>query len=101
MYAKDNLIIAIMTNGEGYHNFHHTFPWDYKACELGKFSTTTFIINCFAKLGLAYDLKVTPPEYLERIICQYGDQTHRYSKRMPHEIPYERVMASVKPTLFK
>jgi stearoyl-CoA desaturase (delta-9 desaturase) len=28
--ARGNLLLAIMTNGEGYHNFHHEFPKDYR-----------------------------------------------------------------------
>lgn len=28
--AKDSWLTAIVTMGEGYHNFHHTFPGDYR-----------------------------------------------------------------------
>ena len=28
--AKDSFYCAILTFGEGYHNFHHTFPNDYR-----------------------------------------------------------------------
>ncbi|RIB10348.1 hypothetical protein C2G38_1979922 [Gigaspora rosea] len=28
--ARGNLLLAFMTNGEGYHNFHHEFPKDYR-----------------------------------------------------------------------
>ncbi|KAJ7670501.1 hypothetical protein B0H17DRAFT_874604, partial [Mycena rosella] len=27
---RDHLITALATNGEGYHNFHHQFPMDYR-----------------------------------------------------------------------
>ena len=28
--ARDNYIVAMITVGEGYHNYHHTFPGDYR-----------------------------------------------------------------------
>ena len=28
--ARDHWIVALITNGEGYHNFHHRFPSDYR-----------------------------------------------------------------------
>jgi stearoyl-CoA desaturase (Delta-9 desaturase) len=57
-------------NSEGWHNFHHAFPWDYKADEFsGPFryfygSSTAFIDFC-AWLGLAYDLRVAPSSMIE------------------------------------
>lgn len=39
--------------GEGWHNYHHVFPWDYKAAELGNYSTnlSTAVIDLAAKYG--------------------------------------------------
>ena len=28
--ARDNAWVALLTNGEGYHNFHHRFPADFR-----------------------------------------------------------------------
>jgi len=28
--ARDSTFIALFTYGEGYHNYHHTFAWDYR-----------------------------------------------------------------------
>merc|ERR1712127_597628 len=30
----ENIAVAMLTWGEGFHNYHHTFPWDYKPAEL-------------------------------------------------------------------
>lgn len=51
--ATNNKIVAILTYGEGWHNYHHVFPWDYKAAELGdyRYNWSTAVINFFAKLG--------------------------------------------------
>lgn len=39
--------------GEGAHNYHHVFPWDYKTAELGmyKVNLTCAVIDFFAKIG--------------------------------------------------
>ena len=44
--------------GEGFHNYHHAFPYNYSVTEYGwHVSLTTFFIDCMAALGLAYDHK--------------------------------------------
>lgn len=38
--------------GEGWHNYHHVFPWDYKAAELGNhYNITTVFLNLLARFG--------------------------------------------------
>lgn len=54
----ENRCVSILAMGEGWHNYHHTFPWDYKAAELGVTNNvTTTLLNFFARIGWAYDLK--------------------------------------------
>lgn len=55
----ENLFVAIAAFGEGWHNYHHVFPWDYKTGEFGEYKTnwTSGFIDTFAKLGWAYDRK--------------------------------------------
>uniref|UniRef100_A0A914BY98 Fatty acid desaturase domain-containing protein n=1 Tax=Acrobeloides nanus TaxID=290746 RepID=A0A914BY98_9BILA len=49
--------------GEGGHNFHHTFPYDYRTSEMPLFlNFTRGFIDVCAKLGLAYDMKVVSKE---------------------------------------
>lgn len=71
--------MSIITLGEGWHNFHHAFPCDYKTSELGNYSTnlTAFFIDFMAKIGWAYDLKIVTPEMIKRRIQRTGDGTHR------------------------
>lgn len=49
----DNPYTAFFTVGEGWHNYHHIFPWDYKAAELGSYGLnwTVALIDFFAKIG--------------------------------------------------
>uniref|UniRef100_H2YF36 Fatty acid desaturase domain-containing protein n=1 Tax=Ciona savignyi TaxID=51511 RepID=H2YF36_CIOSA len=54
----DNKITAVLAIGEGYHNYHHVFPHDYRTSEFGMpFNPTTMFIDLMAKWGLAYDLR--------------------------------------------
>lgn len=54
MTPVDNKWVALFTHGEGWHNYHHVFPWDYKAAELGNYehNFSTGIIDFFAKMGI-------------------------------------------------
>lgn len=65
--------------GEGWHNYHHSFPWDYKTAELGRYSVnlTTFYIDLFSKIGWAYDLKTPSTSLIKRVIEKRGDGSHQ------------------------
>lgn len=55
---RDHVLTALVTMGEGYHNFHHEFPSDYRnAIEWHQYDPTKWIIWTWKQLGLAYDLK--------------------------------------------
>jgi stearoyl-CoA desaturase (delta-9 desaturase) len=55
---RDHMITALVTLGEGYHNFHHEFPSDYRnAIEWHQYDPTKWSIWLWKQLGLAYDLK--------------------------------------------
>lgn len=54
----ENLLVALLTHGEGWHNFHHAYPFDYRASsDLKKYNPTGWAILLFAKMGLASNLK--------------------------------------------
>jgi len=56
--ARDNWMTAILTFGEGYHNFHHQFPLDYRnGVRYYQYDPTKWIIASLSYLGLASDLK--------------------------------------------
>ena len=59
--ARDNWFLAILTYGEGYHNFHHLFQADYRnGVRWFAFDINKWFIATAAGLGLARDLKRTP-----------------------------------------
>merc|ERR1712055_775878 len=58
----ENRLVSVLAMGEGYHNYHHTFPYDYSTSEWGfKLNMTTRFIDSMAALGLAYDLRSASP----------------------------------------
>ena len=55
--AVDNWLVAFITFGEGYHNYHHTFASDYRnGIKWWQFDPTKWLVWSLAKLGLAKDL---------------------------------------------
>lgn len=74
----ENRSVAIFALGEGWHNYHHVFPWDYKTAELGNYrmNLTTAFIDFFAKIGWAYDLKTVSHEIIQKRKERTGDSTH-------------------------
>lgn len=58
---RDHIITALLTFGEGYHNFHHEFPQDYRnAILFYQYDPTKWLIVLCSYLGLAYELKTFP-----------------------------------------
>lgn len=56
--AVNNYIISLVTFGEGYHNYHHTFANDYRnGIRWYHFDPTKWMIWSLSKLGLATNLK--------------------------------------------
>lgn len=56
--AVDNYLISLLTFGEGYHNYHHTFANDYRnGIRWFHFDPTKWLIWTLSKLGLAHSLK--------------------------------------------
>lgn len=65
--ARDNPFLALITFGEGYHNYHHTFQWDYRnGVKWWHFDPTKWIINLFSRIGLTYGLKRCSLEQIEK-----------------------------------
>lgn len=71
--------------GNGYHNYHDVFPWDYRSMELGinGVNYTTRFIDMFARLGLAYDLKYPSTDLIRKTILKRGDRTYLKLSEVP------------------
>jgi stearoyl-CoA desaturase (delta-9 desaturase) len=70
--AVNNLILAFLTWGEGYHNYHHTFSGDYRnGVYWYQFDPTKWLIWFGSKIGLTRGLRrVSRPTILRRLVGQ-------------------------------
>jgi stearoyl-CoA desaturase (Delta-9 desaturase) len=65
--SRDSLLTALVSMGEGYHNFHHTFPADYRNGVLAhQFDPTKWTLRLLAAVGLARNLRRTPAPAIVR-----------------------------------
>jgi stearoyl-CoA desaturase (Delta-9 desaturase) len=61
--ARDSLLMAVLTFGEGYHNYHHEFQHDYRnGVKPWHWDPTKWTIWTLAKLKLASSLRRVPSE---------------------------------------
>lgn len=59
--SRDSWVTALITMGEGFHNFHHTFPADYRnGVNSWEYDPTKWILSSFVVTGLAKNLIRTP-----------------------------------------
>lgn len=52
--ARESLLTAILTVGEGWHSYHHKYPWDYATSEFGVFrrwNPSKLLIDSAAFMG--------------------------------------------------
>ena len=55
MLARDNSLVALLTMGEGYHNFHHRFPNDYRnGVRLADDDPTKRLVHGLAVIGAGF-----------------------------------------------
>nr|XP_022919429.1 acyl-CoA Delta(11) desaturase-like [Onthophagus taurus] len=78
MYGTEVSYISVLSLGEGSHNYHHVFPWDYKCSEFGNYSLnlTCIFLDLMAKIGWAHDLKTVSKETIKNRVLRTGDGTH-------------------------
>lgn len=91
----DTYAIGFMAFGEGWHNYHHVYPFDYKVSELPRYwcNFTIPFIDFFAWLGWAYDLKTVSDEMVRKRVLRTGDGSHRYSKEEKKKTAKELIEA--------
>ena len=100
--ARDNFILAILTWGEGYHNYHHIFQYDYRnGVKWWQYDPTKWLIWTSAKLGLAKNLRRIPSfniqkaelamkfKYAEQDLAIYGHDVNTDILQMKQRIAQE------------
>ena len=67
--ARDNGVLAFLTYGEGYHNFHHIFQTDYRnGIRWWQWDPTKWMISLCSRLGLASNLVRVPDFRIQRAL---------------------------------
>jgi stearoyl-CoA desaturase (delta-9 desaturase) len=76
--------------GEGYHNYHHTFPWDYRASEDHHcLNITRNFIDRMAQIGQVYNLKTASNELIEKVRLNMANEGKHGHSHI--EIDYDAV----------
>jgi stearoyl-CoA desaturase (delta-9 desaturase) len=61
--ARDSFFLALFTLGEGYHNYHHEFQYDYRnGVKPWQWDPTKWLIWVLSKLGVTSHLRRVPAE---------------------------------------
>ncbi|KAJ3001035.1 hypothetical protein HKX48_003161, partial [Thoreauomyces humboldtii] len=64
---RDHYITALVTMGEGYHNFHHEFPSDFRnAIRFWQYDPTKWLIWTASLFGLTYKLNQFPDNEIQK-----------------------------------
>ena len=86
--ARDSLVTALLTFGEGYHNFHHRFASDYRnGVRRYQWDPTKWLIRCLEKVGLASNLRRVPRERI--VAARLRSDQHRlleHLRERSHEV---------------
>ncbi len=70
--ARDSWLMAFFTFGEGYHNYHHEFQYDYRnGVKPWQWDPTKWAIWTFQKVGLTQNLRRVPSEKI--ILAQISE----------------------------
>jgi stearoyl-CoA desaturase (delta-9 desaturase) len=65
--ARDNGVLALLTYGEGYHNFHHLYAGDYRnGVRWWQWDPAKWLIYALSWVRLTQDLKRVPDQEIDR-----------------------------------
>jgi stearoyl-CoA desaturase (delta-9 desaturase) len=92
--ARDNPVMAFLTYGEGYHNFHHIFQNDYRnGIKWWHWDPTKWLIATLSGLRLASGLKRVPDLWIQRaqLAMQFKRMEAALEKRSMRESADEQI----------
>lgn len=77
MMTAENARMSAVAFGEGWHNYYQTFPWDYRAVELGqRLSLTMWLIDLLARKDWLCSMKMATPDVVRSRATKRMDGTH-------------------------
>lgn len=106
--ARDNGFLALLTHGEGYHNFHHRFASDYRnGVRWWQWDPTKWLIYSLSCVGLASQLRRIPDVRIQqtRLERQFKKLEEKLARRehatQPHQLAALRDRISAEYASFK
>ena len=94
--ARDNWLSALVTFGEGYHNYHHKFPLDYRnGVRFYQFDPTKWIIRAFSYIGLTSQLRRVPRYRAIQAMVEM------HERLMPAKQPRHGLLCSLQESIMK
>jgi len=86
--SRDSWWLALLTNGEGYHNFHHMFPSDYRnGIHWYQWDPTKWMIGILNLAGMTSKLHRVPPQLILRARMEVeAIEAEKHIQTMPREV---------------
>ncbi len=97
--AKDNWWLAFFTNGEGFHNFHHTFANDYRnGLRWFDWDPTKWLIRVLEMMGQAWNLQRTPDAHILKARMETSLEQFRseWTREIPQPLENMRLQLEAK-----
>jgi stearoyl-CoA desaturase (delta-9 desaturase) len=90
--ARDNGFVAFLTYGEGYHNYHHRFPYDYRnGIRWYQWDPTKWLIKTLKTVGWADQLREAPEDLIFKARIRVEKQLI-HQKLNRHRLPVRQTM---------
>lgn len=84
--AKDNFLLAPLTYGEGFHNFHHTWQWDYRnGARWYQWDSTKWILKTLSWTSLVNGLRTVSLAEMQK--AKVLAQEERLAAKLSHAKP--------------
>lgn len=100
--ARDSFIMALFTYGEGYHNFHHRFQFDYRnGIKWYHFDPSKWLINALEWVGMARNKKRVPLDEIlkARFVMAQKNLEARFENKLPISPSLELLKEKIELTL--
>lgn len=94
--ARDNPVLALMTWGEGYHNYHHIFQYDYRnGVKWWQFDPTKWLILSLSWVGITRNLKRCSEFAIQKaqLTMQFKRAEQQLEKRQARKADVEALKA--------
>lgn len=107
---KVSLLVTALALGEGWHDYHHQFPWDYAAAELGaldQWNPTKAFIDMCAALGIVTHRKRCSWKIRYAHRSRVGGAFGMYEKKGPlflrylQPVPAEEVLSKPEASMYQ